>query len=179
MKKTILTFGAISGLVIGLFIVVISLLVSRYPSLENTYVGYSAQIIAFAFIFVGVKNFRDKFNQGTVSFGKAFRIGLGITLIAGTVYVLVWLVEFYVFIPDFMEKYAAKMVKNVHDSGVPQAIADKKIAQINGMKEMYKNPLFVILLTYAEVLPVGLIISLLTALILKRKYPRPQAQAYA
>ena len=179
MKKTILTFGAISGLVIGLFIVVISLLVSRYPSLENTYVGYSAQIIAFAFIFVGVKNFRDKFNQGTVSFGKAFRIGLGITLIAGTVYVLVWLVEFYVFIPDFMEKYAAKMVKNVHDSGVPQAIADKKIAQINGMKEMYKNPLFVILLTYAEVLPVGLIISLLTALILKRKHPRPQAHAYA
>jgi Protein of unknown function (DUF4199) len=179
MKKTILTFGGISGLVIGLFIVVISLLVSRYPSLENTYVGYSAQIIALSFIFVGVKNFRDKFNQGAISFGKALKVGLGITLIAGTVYVLVWLVEFYVFIPDFMDKYAAKMVKNVHDSGVPQAIADKKIASINGMKEMYKNPLFVILLTYVEVLPVGIVISLLTALILKRKHPRPEAHAYA
>ena len=179
MKKTILTFGGISGLVIALFIIVISLLAGKYPSLENAYVGYSAQIIAFAFIFVGVKNFRDKFNQGTVSFGKAFRIGLGITVIAATVYVLVWLVEFYAFIPDFMDKYAAHMVKDVKDSGVSQAIADKKIAQINSMKEMYRNPLFVILLTYAEVLPVGLIISLLTALILKRRHPRPEAQAYA
>jgi hypothetical protein len=179
MKKTILTFGGISGLVIALFIVVISLLVSRYPSLENTYVGYSAQIIAFAFIFVGVKNFRDKFNQGTISFGKAFRIGLGITLIASTVYVLVWLVEFYVFIPDFMEKYAAHAVKELKDSGVPQAVADKKIASINGMKEMYKNPLFVVLLTYVEVLPVGIIISVLTALILKRRHPRPEVRAYA
>lgn len=178
MKKTILTFGGIAGLVIGLFILVIAWLCEKNPNFTgNEIVGYGAQIIAFSFIFVGVKNFRDKFNQGRLSFGKAFTIGLGITLIGGTIYVLIWLVDFYVFIPDFMDKYAAHLQKDVKDSGVSQAVMDKKIAQINGIKEMYKNPLFVILITYAEVLPVGLIISLLTALILKRKHPRTQTPA--
>jgi hypothetical protein len=78
-------------------------------------------------------------------------------------------VDYYVFIPDFMDKYAAHLLKGVRDSGVSQAVMDKKVAQINGMKEMYKNPLFVVLMTYAEVLPVGLIISLLAALILRRR----------
>jgi hypothetical protein len=178
MKKTILTFGGIAGLAIGLFILFIAWQCERNPDYAgNEIVGYAAQIIAFSFIFVGVRNFRDKFNQGRLSFGKAFTIGLGITLIGGTIYVLIWLVDFYVFIPDFMDKYAAHMLKEIRASGVSQAVMDKKIAQVNGMKEMYKNPLFVILITYAEVLPVGLIISLLAALMLKRKHSRTETPA--
>jgi hypothetical protein len=180
MKRTIITFGLIAGLVVGVFIVAISLLNRVYPQFaDSEVVGYTAQIISFAFIFVGVKNFRDKLNGGRVSFGRALTIGLGITLIGSTIYVLVWLVEFYVFIPDFMDKYAAHLVQQVKLSGVSQAIADKKIAGINGMKEMYKNPLFVVLFTYAEVLPVGVGISLLTALFLWRRQPqqsRPEPQ---
>jgi amino acid transporter len=171
MKRNIIIFGGIAGLVIGVFI----LLITRLDEIGlhhagNEIVGYAAQVIAFSFIFVGVKNFRDKFNEGNISFGKAFKIGLGITLIGSTIYVLIWLVDFYVFIPDFMEKYAARMLKEVKDSGVSDAVKDKKVAEINSLKEMYKNPLMVILFTYAEIMPVGLIISLLTALILKRNH---------
>jgi hypothetical protein len=177
MKRSIITFGGIAGLVIGIFIILITWLSTISPKyVDNEVVGYAAQIIAFSFIFVGVKNFRDKFNQGTVSFGKAFLIGLGITLIGSTIYVIIWLVEFYVFIPDFMDKYAAHLLKEVRESGVSEAVMNRKVAQINGIKEMYKNPLFVVLITYAEVLPVGIIISLLTALILKRRRSQPEIQ---
>jgi hypothetical protein len=180
MKKSILTFGGIAGLVFGVFMICFAWISAKNPGhIGNYFIGYAVQVIAFAFIFVGVKNYRDRFNHGIVTFGKAFKIGLGITLIASTIYVLAWLVDYYVFIPDFMDKYAAHMLQEAKDSGVSQAVMDRKAAEINGMKEMYKNPLFVVLFTYIEVLPVGLIISLLTALILKRRHSPAGAPATA
>lgn len=177
MKRNIFVFGGIAGLVFLLFNLSLAWLNSNSPGhVGSLFFGYAAMVIAFSFIFVGVKNFRDKFNEGHVSFGKAFQVGLGITLIGSTLYVLIWLVNFYAFNPDFMDKYAAHQLQVVKASGVSQAVMDKKVAEINGMKEMYKNPLFVILMTYVEVLPVGLIISLLAALILKRRRPQTEVQ---
>jgi hypothetical protein len=128
-------------------------------------------VVAFAFMFVGIKNFRDKYNGGVVSFGKAFRIGLYIALIASTMYVLVWLVEYYFFVPDFMEKYTACTMRDARASGASEAELTEKAAEMAKFTEMYKNPVWVVLITYAEILPVGLLIALISALILKRKTP--------
>ena len=168
MKKTIFAFGGISSIILILFIVGFTVF-----NWGSAIVGYSAMIIAFSFIYVGVRNYRDKYNGGTIGFGKAFRIGMGIALIGSTAYVLAWMIDYHFFIPDFMEKYSAIMVKEAQQSGATGAALEKKIAGINQMKEMYKSPLFVILFTYAEVLPVGIGISILAALLLKRKTPRP------
>lgn len=177
MKRNIFIFGSVAGLVFLLFNLALAWLSSKNPGhVGSLFFGYAAMVIAFSFIFVGVKNYRDKFNQGHVSFGKAFQVGLGITAIGSTFYVLIWLVNYYGFNPDFMDKYAAHQLEVVKASGVSQAVMDKKVAEINGMKEMYKNPLFVVLMTYVEVLPVGLIISLLAAWILRRRHPRAEVQ---
>jgi len=168
MKKTILSFGLISGLILGLFIIFVSLLHTG-----NMIWGYTAQVIAFSFIYAGIRNYRDKYNDGLISFGKAFRIGLGITLIGATFYVIAWCIDFYCFIPDFMEKYAAALIKDARASGLTGAALEKKIAGINKMGDLYKSPVMVVLFTYAEVLPVGIVISLLASLILKRKTPKP------
>ncbi len=174
MKKNILVFGGISGLVVGILSMILILFSKGNGEHggRELFLGYAVMVIAFSFIFVGVKNYRDKYNQGAISFGKAFVVGLGITLVASTIYVLFWLVAFYVFIPDFMDKYAASQIKRVTESGVSQAVLDKKIADINSMKAQYKNPIFVVLYTYAEILPVGIVISLLTAFIQKRRGPK-------
>ena len=171
MKKNILIFGLFSGLIISVFIVLLTLWGAKHPdSNHSEVIGYTSMVIAFSIIFVGVKNFRDKYNQGVVSFGKALTIGLGITLIASTIYVMVWMVDFYFFIPDFMDKYADHLAKLVKESGVSQAVANKKLAEINFMRESYKSPVMIVLWTYLEIVPVGIIISLLTALLLKRKH---------
>jgi hypothetical protein len=174
MKRNILVFGLVAGLILGLLTLSITFLSQKdTDSTHSEVVGYTAMVVAFSFIFVGTKNFRDKYNGGVVSFGKALRIGLGITLIGSTIYVLAWMIEYYVFIPDFMDKYSAHMIRDVRASGLSPAAMNKKIAEINRMGALYKNPVFVILFTYVEVLPVGIIISLLASLLLKRKTPRP------
>lgn len=173
MRKNILVFGFIAGGILILFTLCVSVL-SKYLHgyLDNAVAGYTAMIIAFSFIFVAVKNFRDKYNAGVISFGQACWIGLGISLIGSTCYVAAWLIEYYCFMPDFMDKYTAGLIDQAKHSGLSPAELDKRIAAINHEKELYNNPVIVVLQTYLEVLPVGVVISLINALILRRRKPK-------
>ncbi|TND05368.1 MAG: hypothetical protein FD123_3661 [Bacteroidetes bacterium] len=170
MRKNVLIFGLASGLILATWMLVMVGLCYDGMNFENGMIyGYAAMILAFSFTFVGIKNFRDKYNNGVVSFGKAFRIGLYISLIASTFYVGAWLIDYYCFVPDFMDKYVAYMLDSAKAAGASAADIAKQTEEFAGYKEMYKNPLFVILLTYMEVLPIGLVIAVISALILKRK----------
>lgn len=180
MKKNALVFGLLSGLIITAFMVYSSAtcyLNANYKDAEV--IGYAGMLVAASFIFVGVKNYRDKHNGGIISFGKALKAGLFITLIASTLYVLVWLVEYYFFFPDWLDKYCTHMIKEAKASGASQQELSKTLSQMNFFREAYKNPLFVVLLTYVEPLTVGLPASLICALILKRKRPKQGSMAPA
>lgn len=170
MKKNILIFGLLSGLIASSMLIVAA--VQCYNNKDfsgNMVMGFTLMILAFAFIFVGIKNYRDKFNNGVISFGKGFKIGISIALIASTVYVVTWLIAYYGFIPDFMDKYAAHVIDQAKADGKTVTEISKLNGDMADYKEMYKTPIGVILLTYMEILPVGLVITLLSALILKRK----------
>lgn len=170
MKKNILIFGLISGLIVSAMMLFTVISCYKTGNFEGSMVvGFTVMIIAFALIFVAVKNYRDKFNHGVISFGRAFRIGILITLLASTMYVVSWLIVYYNFVPDFMDKMAANEVIKIQQKGLSAAEADAQIAKMNSMREMYKNPIVVILYTYTEIFPVGLIVTLISALILKRK----------
>lgn len=169
MKKIVLVFGIIAGLIVtGMMAFSTSYYCARGDFEGGMIYGYSAMIIAFSMIFVGIKSFRDKHEGGVIRFGKAFKVGFFISLVASTIYVIGWLINYYLFIPDFMDKYAAAMISKAKSSGISADELAKKTAEMAQMKEWYKNPLFVILMTYVEILPVGLIVSLISALILKR-----------
>ncbi|WP_221391722.1 DUF4199 domain-containing protein [Dyadobacter sp. NIV53] len=170
MRRNVIVCGLISGIILAGFMVVVTSICYQNEDFQSSMVlGYSSMILAFSLIFVGVKNLRDKFNNGFITFGKAFRIGIYITLIASTMYVLAWVIDYYLFIPDFMDKYTAHVMREIKAAGADQMEIDKKAAEMLDYKEMYKNPLLVLLLTYMEVIPVGLVVSLISALILKRK----------
>lgn len=170
MKKIVIICGSIAGLIVSAMLAITVTMSHKSGNLEGgMLLGYATMVIAFSLIFVGIKNYRDKHSNGVISFGKAFKTGLFITLIASTIYVIVWLVSYYFFIPDFGEKYAAHMLGQLKAGGASEVeIAEqtKKMARFN---EMYKNPLFNALITYMEIIPVGLLISLISSFILKRK----------
>ncbi|TCD29059.1 DUF4199 domain-containing protein [Pedobacter psychrodurus] len=170
MKKNVIVFGLIAGLIVSVLMVLSMARCYSDPSLEHSMlIGYASMVLAFSFIFVGIKNYRDKYNDGLITFGKAFKIGLCISLIASTIYVLVWLVDYYVFMPDFMDRYVAQAMREAKASGASTAELAEKAKDLAANQELYKNPIMVILFTYMEILPVGILVSLVAALILKRK----------
>jgi len=171
MKRNIIVCGLIAGLILTAMMIGSTAYCYKNENFEGNMVfGYTVMILAFSLIFVGIKNFRDKYNQGLISFGKAFKIGAYITLVASTMYVIVWLFEYYLFIPDFMDVYAAHVINQAKSAGSTVAEISAKTEEMATYKEMYKNPLFVIFLTYTEVLPIGLIVSAISALILKKQF---------
>ncbi|TCD02133.1 DUF4199 domain-containing protein [Pedobacter frigidisoli] len=170
MKKTVIVFGLIAGLIVtSLMAFSIAKCYNNQDFEGSMILGYAAMVLAFSFIFVGIKNHRDKYNDGTITFVKGFKIGLLITIIASSIYVIVWLVEYYFFIPDFMDKYVEHMLLETKKSGANATEMAKQTQELAEYKEMYNNPLLVVLFTYMEILPVGIIISTISALILKRK----------
>ena len=126
-------------------------------------------ILAFSLIYVGVRNFRNKNNNGVISFGKAFRIGLYITLIASTIYVGTWQVIYYGYARDFGKVYEESSLAKLKVSGVTEEVYAKKKAEMDSWVKMYDMPAYNVGMTYMEILPVGLLVSLITALILKKK----------
>jgi F0F1-type ATP synthase assembly protein I len=172
MKKIIITNGLIAGLIVtSLMLLSIAgcYKISNFEGTTSMVLGYTSMLLAFSLIFVGIKSYRDKHNAGIISFGKALKIGLLITLVASTIYVVVWMIDNYFFSPDFYERYSAHLVAKMKSDGAAAAEIQKQIIENQKMGEMYKNPFFKALFTYMEILPVGIIVSLIAALILKRR----------
>jgi len=173
MKRNVLVFASISSLLITIWLIVFVTICYNNPSYEGSMVmGYSAMLLAFSLIFPAVKNYRDKYNGGVITFGKAFQLAIYITLITCGVYVVVWLIEYYCFIPDFMDHYAAHMIRQAQNSHYNAAQMAEKVKEINKMKDLYKSPLMVALFTFMEPFPPGLIVSLIAAAVLMRKKPK-------
>ncbi len=169
MRKNIWQYGVISGIILAFGIFLTAAYHDQIDFDKSMYFGYAMMLLAFSLIFVGVKNYRDKYNGGSISFGRAFRIGLFITLIASTFYVASWLIDYYFFIPDFADKYAAHAIEKLKAGGASAAEISRQTIEMENFKTMYKNPFFNILLTYSEILPVGLLLSFISALVLKKK----------
>ena len=170
MRKNILLFGSISGVIITSTGIIMATVCNNNPEFEsNDVLGYAGLIVAFSFIFFGIKNFRDKHNNGIITFGHAFRMGFLMAVVASTMYVVVWLFYYYVFIPGFFDQYIQHVLYEAKLKGLTEGEIAEKAKEMAELKELYKNPLFVILISYTEVLPIATVIALVSALILKRK----------
>ena len=167
MKKTILTFGFISGAIISLLM---ALTVPFQDKLGHSYViGYATIVAALLLSFFGIRSYRDNVENGHITFGKAFLVGLSITVISCLCYVVTWEIIYYNFMPDFMDKYAAHILEKMQASGATAAAIQQKSEELNKFKVMYKNPLFNAAMTFIEPFPVGLLITLLSATVLRKK----------
>jgi hypothetical protein len=177
LKKTILTFGLISG---GLISLMMALTVPFQDKLGHSYViGYTTIVLSLMLTYFGVRSYRDNVAQGQITFGKAFLVGLSITVISCLCYVVTWEIIYFNFMPDFMDKYGAQVLQKMQAAGATAAAIQQKAEELNKFKNMYKNPLFNAALTFIEPFPVGLVITLFSAAVLRKKAPAPSEPAVA
>ena len=167
MKKTVWTFGLISGGILSAMML-ITLPFEKHNS-ASLVVGYTTMVLAFLLVYFGIQSYRDNVAGGAVGFGRAVSIGLLIMTIASVCYTATWEIIYFKFDTGFAEAYGKAEVDKVRASGAGQAAVDKKIADMQQFKKMYDNPLYNSALTFLEPLPVGVLIALVSAGVLSRK----------
>lgn len=171
MKKIVLTFGLISGAILAaMTAILLPLCMSGVINFDQQeIVGYTAMVLSFLLVFFGIRSYRENIGGGAISFGKAFQVGILITLVTCAVYVVSWEIVYYGFVPDFADQYAAHVIEKMRADGATEAALEARSQQMAHFGELYKNPLFNVAVTFMEVFPVGLIVTLVSAAILRRK----------
>lgn len=168
MLRIILTYGLIAGLIVA--IPMFSLLAAdgAHESWSSShFFGYAMMIIALSMIFIGVKSYRDKVKGGVIKFLPAFLLGLGISVVAGVVYVIGWEITLYLTNYTFAADYAASTIAAAEAKGMPPAEVEALRAQYAEFERLYANPFMRLPMTFIEIFPVGVIISLITAAVLR------------
>jgi hypothetical protein len=173
MKRTVLVFGFISGALIILFMSGTMFFVKDIGFDKGEIVGYTGMVLAFLLVFFGIRSYRENVGGGKISFGRAFAVGLLIMLISSACYVAAWEVIYFkvmhASMQDFVQKYQAHEVEKVRNSGGGEAAVQAKLQEMKKMMALYQNPFFNAAITFLEPLPPGLIMTLLSALILRKK----------
>ncbi len=165
MKKIILIFGLVIGAILAANAVIhMNMMYSNPDYKGNDVLGYATLVIIFSLIYFGVRNYRNNHLDGKISFLQAFKAGALICLVASTIYTVIGLLYYYLFVPDFIDVFTEYVIRN----SAPDEV-EAKTAQMANFKEMYKNPLFAIFITYMEVLPIGMIVALFSAFFVKKK----------
>lgn len=173
MKKTILTFGLISGAISAVMLAATIPFADRIGFDKGEYLGYTVIVLSLLLVFFGIKSYRDNVGDGQITFGKAFAVGIGITVISCLCYVAAWEILYFYFLPGFMDKYGAYMVQKMQASGASAAAIQAQVQEIKKYKEMYDNPFINAAMTFIEPFPVGLVMTLISAALLRKK---PQTQ---
>jgi hypothetical protein len=169
MKRIVLTFGLIAGAILSAMLAITLSFQEAIGFDAGAVIGYTSMVAAFLLIFFGVRAYRDNVAGGTVTFGRAFKVGALIMLVASTCYVATWEVIYFGVGTDFTEKYQAHVLDKARADGATQEELERKRAELQRYARLYDNPAINVAVSFLEPLPVGLLMALLSAGVLSRK----------
>lgn len=169
MKRIVLTFGLIAGVIMAAMMF-LSLPFSEKIGFDRALVlGYTTMLVALMLVYFGVRSYRDNVAGGVVGFGRALVVGLLIAAVASAFYAAAWQVYYFNFVPDYLTKYQTHVLEKARADGESAAALAKRKAELDRMAELYQNPAVNFAMTFAEPLPVALIVSLVSAGVLSRR----------
>lgn len=169
MKKTVLTFGLIGGAILAGMMYATLPFMDKIGFDKGEIIGYTTMILAFMLVFFGIRSYRENVSGGRITFGRAFAVGILITVVSCACYVVAWEILYFTVMPDFGDKYASYVVEKERASGASQQVIDEKVQQMQSFKAMYDNPFINVAITFVEPFPIGLIVTLISAFILRKK----------
>jgi len=168
MLKKILSYGVVAGLIAGIPLSVLVIAMDGQPPMQyGMVIGYLTMLIALSAVFIAIKRYRDTELGGVIGFWPALGIGLGITVVAGIIYVAAWESAVAITHLDFGTAYANALIDQEKAKGVSGEALAKFTAEMEAFKKQYANPLFRLPMTFAEIFPVGVLVSLVSAGLLR------------
>lgn len=174
MTALILRYGLLAGLIIG--IPMVWRMLAAKPGdvpVVGMLITYLVMIVALSAVFLGIKAYRDKALGGVIRFLPALGVGLGISAVASIVYAVAWEISSAYSSFDFVAFYKAYMVESVQGKGGSPAEVSQAIADAEAFEKMYRNPLYRVPMVFVEMFPVGVLISLISAAILRNSRVLP------
>jgi hypothetical protein len=159
-------YGGIAGATV-VAIITAGIVFSLPNHSTSLWFGYLVMLAALSLIFVGVKRYRDVECGGVIRFGRAFLLGLGIAAVAGIVYAIGWEIYLATSGNDFMARYTAGILNHMRAEGASAAAVQAKAAEMRDLAATYANPLFRLPMTFVEIFPVGLLVALVSAALLR------------
>lgn len=173
MKRVVLTFGLICGAIPSAMLAIAVPFADKIGFGKGMIIGLTTMVLAFLLVFFGIRSYRETVGAGQISFGRALSVGVLIMVIASVCYVISWEIIYHNFLPDFSEKYTARAIENARNSGKSPEQIEQQIQQTKQMMTLYNNNIFFsAAVTFLEPLPVGLVMTLISALILRRREPK-------
>lgn len=170
MQRIVLTFGLIAGGILSLMMVITLPFHEQIGNDRGEIIGYTSMVVAFLLVYFGVRAYRDTVAKGSITFGRAFRVGALIALIASTCYVATWQVLYFGFIGDeFTASYQSEMLAQARADGATEVELAARQEELAKFASWYRNPFFNAAITFIEPLPLGLLFALVSAGILRRK----------
>lgn len=164
MPRTILTYGFLAGLILLPFELMVAFGV---PGSQGMAIGYTVMLVALSTVFLGVKRRRDVAGGGVIGFWPALGLGLAISFVAGIFYVLAWELSLKLSGADFIGDYTRQVVAHAKAKGASAAEIAQLTAEMAKMQADYDNPLFRLPMTFLEIAPVGVLVSLVSAGLLR------------
>jgi hypothetical protein len=171
MKRIVTVFGLIAGAIVSTLMMISIPLMHRQKAFGSfgMLVGYASMLLAFCFIFIAVKSYRDKHLGGIISMKQAFLTGMWVAVIASVCYTVTWVIMYKNFYPGFLDDMMRSELDGMRRSSRTAAQISARTAELESMKAMYNTWPGLIGMTLMEILPLGLLVALISAFILKRK----------
>ncbi len=171
MKKLVLTYGIIAGTIVAAMIFVsIPLWKNNTLNFDNgEIVGYTTMVVALSMIFVAIKSFRDKHNNGVITFWKGVQIGVLVSLIATFMYCLAWDVSYRQMGGEFMVKMQDHYLSEMKADGATEAQLEQEKEKWATNAAYYDNFFIRFAITTIEIFPLGVLISVISAALLRKK----------
>ena len=168
MKKTVLTYGLISGAIAAVLMLCTLPFIDSLDGHKGEVVGYTGIVLSAILVFFGIRSYRQNVGGGRISFGRGLAVGALITLISAACYVATWELIYFKLAPGIGDKMFASKIESLKASGAPQEKIDATVRQIESFKKLYENPVTNAAITLVEPVPIGLAIALISAAILRK-----------
>jgi len=167
MSRIILIFGAAAGLIVAVPMCLLVANAEPGSAATSHFTGYLIMLLALSLIFFGVKRLRDRELGGVIRFVPALLAGLGISAVASVIYVIGWEITLAITDFAFIDSYSNAAVEAARARGASAADVAAVIAKMDEFRRQYANPFFRLPVTFIEIFPVGFLISLISAALLR------------